>query len=60
VSESLLDFLSQGGYARYVWGAYGMALVVLTAEVMTLVRQNRTIRARLGRLLRLRSAGDPR
>ncbi|QGU32150.1 heme exporter protein CcmD [Thermochromatium tepidum] len=47
------DFLSQGGYAFFVWGAYGMVALVLVAEVLQLRLQQRTIWARLGRLARL-------
>ena len=50
------NFLSQGGYAWFVWGSYGMALLLLMGEVVGLRRQRRTILARLGRLLRLRTA----
>ncbi len=52
-----MEFLSQGGYAGFVWGSYGMALVLLVGEVVGLRRQRRTILARLGRLLRLRASG---
>jgi heme exporter protein D len=50
-------FLSQGGYASFVWGAYGMVAALLVIEVIALRRQRRTILARLGRLMRLRSSG---
>jgi heme exporter protein D len=48
------EFLSQGGYAFYVWSAYGLTLVLLVAEVVQLRRRRRTIFARLGRLMRMR------
>jgi heme exporter protein D len=51
------EFFSQGGYAGYVWGAYGMVAALLVAEVVGLRRQRRAILARLGRLLRLRASG---
>jgi heme exporter protein D len=50
-------FLSQGGYAGFVWGAYGMVAALLAIEVIGLRRQRRTILMRLGRLMRLRSSG---
>ena len=53
----MMEFLHQGGYAGYVWGSYGMVLVLLVAEVLSLRGQRRTILARLGRLLRLRESG---
>ena len=53
----MMEFLSQGGYAGFVWGSYGMALALLVGEVVGLRRQRRTILARLGRLFRLRAPG---
>ncbi|WP_295392969.1 heme exporter protein CcmD [uncultured Thiodictyon sp.] len=56
--KSVTEFLAQGGFAGYVWSAYGMTLALLMAETVGLRRQRRTILARLGRLLRLRNAGE--
>ena len=39
------------------WGAYGMVLVLLVAEILQLRAQRRTILARLGRLIRMRDSG---
>ena len=50
-------FLSQGGYAFFVWSSYGMGLVLLAMEMFVLRRERRTILARLGRLTRLRKLG---
>jgi heme exporter protein D len=55
---SVAEFFSQGGYAGFVWGAYGMVAALMIAEVVVLGRNRRTILARLGRLLRAR--GDRR
>ena len=52
------EFFSQGGYALYVWGSYGMALVLLVAEIVQLRRQRRTILTRIGRILRMRAAEE--
>jgi len=49
------EFFAQGGYAFYVWGAYGMAFGLLALEVISLVRRRRTILARVGRLVRMRA-----
>jgi heme exporter protein D len=49
------EFFSQGGYAVFVWSAYGMGLALLVAEMLLLRRERRTILARLGRLARLRN-----
>ncbi|AHF03574.1 heme exporter protein CcmD [Marichromatium gracile] len=51
------DFFAQGGYAFFVWGAYGMTALLLVIEVLQLRARQRTIRARLGRLMRIRDAG---
>lgn len=48
-------FLSQGGYAFFVWSSYGMGLALLAIEMLILRRERRTIFARLGRLARLRN-----
>jgi heme exporter protein D len=54
------EFFSQGGYAFYVWSSYGMALILLVLELVQLRRRRRTILARLGRLIRVRSSGGNR
>jgi heme exporter protein D len=46
---SVPEFLAMGGYALYVWGAYAVTAVVIAAEVVTLVRRGRTLRARQSR-----------
>lgn len=53
------NFFSQGGYAFFVWGAYGMVALVLVAEVLQLRLQHRTILARLSRLARLSQSSRP-
>jgi heme exporter protein D len=47
---SLSDFFAMGGYALYVWGSYLVAAVVIAAEIATLIRRGRTLRARAGRM----------
>ena len=51
------EFLSQGGYAFFVWSSYGMTLVLMVAEIVALRRRERTIFVRLGRLMRMRTRG---
>lgn len=55
---TMTEFFSQGGYAFYVWSSYGMGLVLLAAEIIQLRKQRRTILARIGRLIRIRSEGE--
>jgi len=52
---SQASFLSQGGYAFFVWGSYGMAALLLVAEMLLLRRRRRTILFRIGRLIRMRA-----
>lgn len=49
------EFFSQGGYALYVWGSYGLAVALMVAEVFQLRAKRRTIIARISRILRLHS-----
>jgi heme exporter protein D len=43
---SLANFLEMGGYAGYVWGAYGATLVFVAAEIVALrARRRRTLQA---------------
>jgi heme exporter protein D len=49
------EFFSQGGYALFVWGSYGMAVVLMVAEIFQLRARRRTIVARIGRIARLRA-----
>nr|WP_295542205.1 heme exporter protein CcmD [uncultured Thiohalocapsa sp.] len=55
----MIDFLSQGGYAFYVWSAFGMTFALLIAEALVLRRSRRTILQRVGRLARLRMQNVP-
>ncbi len=41
--NEVMNFLSMGGYAAYIWPTYGVAVVVLGALVVTSLR---TARAR--------------
>ena len=37
------DFFHMGGYAFYVWGAYALALVILLANFILPIRQQRKL-----------------
>ena len=39
--NSLSDFAHMGGYALYVWGAYGMTAAALGWEALALVQRRR-------------------
>ena len=45
------EFFAMKGYALYVWGSYGMALMVFIVEIL-LVRHKRKITLRQLRLMR--------
>lgn len=40
--QSFGEFLAMGGYATYVWGAYGVTALLLAAEILLLLRKART------------------
>lgn len=52
---SIAEFFAQGGYAFFVWGAYGMVLVLMVAELLQLRSKRRTIVTRISRMIRLRA-----
>jgi len=45
--KGLMNFLAMGGYAAYVWPAYGLALVVLMGNFVAAVRQHQKMLTRL-------------
>jgi len=47
--SSAAEFFAMGGYGLYVWGAYAVTAAVIVAELVTLIRRGRTLRARAGR-----------
>ena len=49
--SSAAEFFAMGGYAGSVWGSYGVAAVLLAAELWLLARRRRTLLRRLGRSL---------
>lgn len=43
----MTEFLEMGGYAKYVWSAFGLTLGVLVANIVVARQQFRSVRARL-------------
>jgi heme exporter protein D len=41
--SSWSEFFSMGGYGVYVWGSYGVTLVLLAAEIMMLRARKRRL-----------------
>jgi heme exporter protein D len=50
----MAEFFAMGGYAAYVWGAYGLALVVLTGLVAATLARRRSSQRSLEALEQLR------
>lgn len=40
-------FFFMGGYAFYVWGSYGVALVAMAGEVIILLRRKKNLTGQL-------------
>lgn len=49
----MAEFFAMGGYAFYVWGSFGVTLVLMVAEIVMVRRQHRTLCQRLGRMIRM-------
>ena len=47
--HSWSEFLAMGGYGLYVWGSYGVTLVVLAVEIVELVMRRRGVIERLAK-----------
>ena len=41
--NSLSEFISMGGYGRYIWGSYAVTFVLLTAEIVMLRARKRKL-----------------
>ena len=41
--SSLSEFIRMGGYGFYVWGSYGVTLVLLGGEVLMLLKRRRAV-----------------
>ncbi|OWJ66910.1 heme exporter protein CcmD [Inquilinus limosus] len=54
---SVTEFLAMGGYAPYVWTAYGAALVVLVGLTVATLARRRSSRRSLEALEQLRGRG---
>jgi len=47
----MTEFLHMGGYAAFVWSAYGISAVVLIASVLLPIFEKNKIRKRIQRML---------
>ncbi|CAG1022632.1 hypothetical protein MTYM_01867 [Methylococcales bacterium] len=57
---NLEQFFSMGGYAFYVWTAYGIALVVLSLNLILPLRRKAEVRKDIARALKLEAARQER
>ncbi|WP_459865543.1 heme exporter protein CcmD [Endothiovibrio diazotrophicus] len=53
--SSMSQFLSQGGYAFYVWCSYGVCAVLMLGELIALRRGRKGTLERIRRLIRMRA-----
>ncbi len=51
--DALREYFYMGGYAFYVWSAYGVAFIVLAANVVVPILRARELRVRLARQARM-------
>ena len=54
---TMAEFFHMGGYALYVWGSFGAALLLMTFEPILLRGRRRNILKRIARLARI-NAGE--
>ena len=47
MNESITEFFAMGGYAPYVWGAYGLTLILLVINIVAARRRLRSTLADL-------------
>jgi heme exporter protein D len=57
---TLEQFFSMGGYAFYVWAAYGIALAVLLLNLALPMRRRAEVRRDIARALRQEAARQER
>ncbi|MEY4592842.1 MAG: hypothetical protein RIR18_1737 [Pseudomonadota bacterium] len=50
--NSFSDFLAMGGYGFYVWGSFGVTVLIMAVEPMLVIRQRNATISRLKRQLR--------
>ena len=51
----MIDLFSMGGYAAYVWGAYGICALALIALLVVSQRRLKVLERQVGHLLPARS-----
>ena len=52
----MLEWLAMGGYALYVWGAFGMTAACMVLDPWWLRQQDKTLRKQIARRYQMESA----
>ncbi len=58
--NSFSDFLAMGGYGLYVWGSFGVTVLIMAIEPIVVARNRKTTIARLKRQLRADARAENR
>ena len=58
--QSFSDFIAMGGYGTYVWGSFGVTVLIMVIEPIIVARTRKTTLARLQRQLRAEMRADHR
>ena len=53
--NSFSEFLAMGGYGLYVWGSFGVTVLIMAVEPIVVARNRKLTIARLRRQLRAES-----
>ena len=51
----MAEFFAMGGHGLYVWGSFVVVAIFMVVEVIVVNRHKRTLRQRLGRMIRMNS-----
>ena len=58
--NSFSDFLAMGGYGLYVWGAFGVTVLIMAVEPIMVARNRKTTITRLKRQMRAETRAETR
>ncbi len=58
--NSFADFLAMGGYGLYVWGSFGVTVLIMAVEPIMVARNRKTTITRLQRQMRAETRAETR
>ena len=58
--NSISDFLAMGGYGLYVWGSFGVTVLIMAVEPIMVARNRKTTITRLKRQMRAETRAETR